>query len=77
MTYFPSVKEIERAYLTLKGEVLSTPLVYNGVLSERFGAHILFKREYLQQVRSYKIRGALNKIKGLTEELYPFHRIIT
>ena len=30
-------------------------------------ATILFKREDLQEVRSYKIRGAYNKISSLTE----------
>ncbi|NQV77557.1 MAG: pyridoxal-phosphate dependent enzyme, partial [Lutibacter sp.] len=36
--------------------------------SERYQATIFFKREDLQVVRSYKIRGAYNKIQGLTNE---------
>ena len=35
--------------------------------SERYQATIYFKREDLQVVRSYKIRGAYNKIQGLNE----------
>jgi threonine dehydratase len=37
-------------------------------LCEKFGADIWLKREDMQQVRSYKIRGAYNKISNLTEE---------
>ena len=63
--YFPSIKEITQARLALNGDVSNTPLTRNAVLSERFGANVLLKREDLQQVRSYKIRGALNKIRSL------------
>jgi threonine dehydratase len=37
-------------------------------LSEQFGANIYLKREDLQMVRSYKIRGAYNKISSLDDE---------
>lgn len=37
-------------------------------LSSKLGAHIYFKREDLQLVRSFKIRGAYNRIKNLSEE---------
>ena len=36
--------------------------------SEAYAANIFFKREDLQRVRSYKIRGAFNKIRSLIEE---------
>jgi threonine dehydratase len=36
--------------------------------SERYQARIFFKREDLQVVRSYKIRGAYNKIQGLSQQ---------
>ncbi len=68
MSYFPSLKDISQARLALNGMVQLTPLTVNDVLSEKFGANILLKREDLQIVRSYKIRGALNKIKSLTQE---------
>ncbi len=35
-----------------------TPLQRNALLSERFGAEVLLKREDLSPVRSYKLRGA-------------------
>ena len=48
--------------------VTRTPLQYNIHLSERYGADIYLKREDLQVVRSYKLRGAFNKISSLTAE---------
>jgi threonine dehydratase len=44
-----------------------TPLQLNERLSQRYGATVYVKREDLQVVRSYKIRGAYNFIAGLSE----------
>ena len=66
--YFPALNDIMTAEHTL-GEILSaTPLIHNRTLSERFGAEVMLKREDLQVVRSYKIRGAYNKIRSLSKE---------
>jgi len=59
---------IEGAAETLKAVVLKTPLQFHRKLSEKFQASIYVKREDLQLVRSYKIRGAYNLIQSLTEE---------
>ncbi len=67
-TYFPKLEAIEQAATTLQEVVAVTPLQENFNLSRQFGANIFLKREDLQQVRSYKIRGAYNKISSLTEE---------
>lgn len=68
--YKPQVSQIEEASHRLKSVVVATPLVVNINLSDTYGANILLKREDLQLVRSYKIRGAYNKIKSLaTDEL--------
>ncbi len=48
--------------------VRETPLEFNKKLSERFGAKIFLKREDLQSVRSYKIRGAFARMSQLTEQ---------
>lgn len=48
--------------MTLAKILSTTPLQENPLLSERYGANISLKREDLQVVRSYKIRGAFNKI---------------
>ncbi|KAF9657571.1 threonine ammonia-lyase IlvA [Tenacibaculum mesophilum] len=67
-TYFPKLSAIQQAATTLQEVVAVTPLQENFNLSQQFNATILLKREDLQQVRSYKIRGAYNKISSLTEE---------
>jgi len=59
---------INAAYEVLKPVVLKTPLQFHRKLSEKFGAEIYLKREDLQVVRSYKIRGAYNLIQSLPEE---------
>ncbi|UII23362.1 threonine ammonia-lyase IlvA [Fulvivirga ligni] len=63
-----SIDNILAAAENLKGVAIRTPLMPNPILSERFGANILLKREDLQVVRSYKIRGAYNKIQSLAPE---------
>ena len=65
-SYFPSLKDIMTAEHTLSEILMPTPLMKNRNLSEKYEANVLLKREDLQMVRSYKIRGAYNKIKSLT-----------
>lgn len=60
--------DIDSAYETLKSVVLKTPLQFHRKLSEKFHAEIYLKREDLQIVRSYKLRGAYNLIQSLTDE---------
>ena len=45
-----------------------TPLVEAGRLSLRLGNRVWMKREDLQPVHSFKLRGAYNKISGLSKE---------
>jgi threonine dehydratase len=52
----------------LKTVVLKTPLQFHRKLSEKFKAEIYIKREDLQVVRSYKLRGAYNLMQSLTDE---------
>jgi len=63
-----SVEEIEEAARTLKGIALHTPMQENFQLSDEYQANVWLKREDLQVVRSYKIRGAYNKIQSLSED---------
>lgn len=60
--------DIPKASDTLKGVALKTPLQFHKKLSERFGCEVYLKREDLQVVRSYKIRGAYNLIQSLNED---------
>lgn len=57
---------ILQAQQRLKNVVPATPLMENLNLSQEHQAKILLKREDLQLVRSYKIRGAYHKISSLS-----------
>ncbi|MDN3674482.1 threonine ammonia-lyase IlvA [Flavobacterium branchiarum] len=59
--------EVITAKEQLSKVVAATPLTQNLNLSDEFKATILLKREDLQIVRSYKIRGAYNKISSLND----------
>lgn len=59
---------IDQAAERLRGVAVETPLQINKRLSEATGARIWVKREDLQPVRSYKIRGAYNLMSQLTDE---------
>lgn len=60
--------KIYQARERIKGVAEHTPLMLNENLSEEFSAQVYLKREDLQPVRSYKIRGAFNKIVSLSEQ---------
>jgi threonine dehydratase len=65
-TYSPALEAVKQAAKTLKGIASVTPLSYNDYYSKQWNCNVFFKREDLQQVRSYKIRGSYNKISSLT-----------
>ncbi|MEY4954114.1 MAG: hypothetical protein RI981_199 [Bacteroidota bacterium] len=69
LTNVPSLHQIKQAAQQIQDVVLKTPLLYAPRLSESFGAAIFLKREDLQEVRSYKIRGAFHKIANIPAEL--------
>ena len=68
MINHPSFKGVESAAKKLKGLTRITPLEFNKRLSKNVSASVFLKREDLQQVRSFKIRGAYNKISSLKKE---------
>ncbi len=58
------------AALRLQKVVNKTPLTFNRNLSKKYGCNVYLKREDLQIVRSYKLRGAYNMMSSLpTEQL--------
>ena len=65
---FPDLDNIYLAAERLRGVAVHTPLQENINLSDRYGANIFLKREDLQVVRSYKIRGAYNKMASLSAD---------
>ena len=63
-----SVENIYQAKVRLKNVATHTPLMKNLNLSEIYGCNLYLKREDLQVVRSYKIRGAYNKMSTMSPE---------
>ncbi len=68
VSYRPTLEAVQTAAENLSGVAQRTPLMKSDRYSKKFDANILFKREDLQLVRSYKIRGSYNKISSLTDE---------
>ena len=66
--HIPDLKGVRKASENLRDVSIVTPLNLNERLSEKLNCRIFFKREDLQKVRSFKIRGAFNKIKSLNLE---------
>ena len=63
--YKVDLSAVEAAAKRLENVALCSPLGLNETQSRKYGASVYFKREDLQQVRSYKIRGAYNKISTI------------
>lgn len=60
--------DIQGAQARISAVIEATPLQYCPRLSEQTGAKVFLKREDLQDVRSYKIRGAYNAMVQLSED---------
>jgi threonine dehydratase len=63
-----SAADIDEAAQRISGVVARTPLQFCERLSEATGATVYLKREDLQAVRSYKLRGAHNLLMQLSEQ---------
>ena len=64
----PDLKGVRNASENLQGVSVLTPLVINERLSNDLNCKIYLKREDLQQIRSFKIRGAFNKIRSIDSD---------
>jgi threonine dehydratase len=62
------IDSIIKANQNLKEVVVRTPFLKNHGLSKMYDCNIFLKREDMQQVRSFKIRGAYHKISSLSKE---------
>jgi threonine dehydratase len=60
--------DIDEAAVRISGVVIRTPLQYSERLSDATDAAVYLKREDLQAVRSYKLRGAFNLLSQLTAD---------
>ena len=68
MKNFPSLEGVQLAVSRLSNVIRLTPWEFNKRLSLLKNASVFFKREDLQQIRSFKIRGAYNKISSLSKK---------
>ena len=66
--YFPTPDAVDRAATVLSEIIEPTPFMKNSNLSDIYDCEVYLKREDLQIVRSYKIRGAYNMIRSLSAE---------
>ena len=64
----PLLLDYSKAVERLRPVVKKTPLAFSHNLSRRYGCEVFLKREDLQLVRSYKLRGAYNMMSSLPEE---------
>lgn len=63
-----TLRDIYRARHRIAPVVRRTPLVPSPALTERVGASVALKLENLQETGSFKLRGATNKLLGLSPE---------
>ena len=68
MNTIPTWQDVEHAGGVVSEIVRETPFWHASKLSEIYGCRIFLKREDRQKVRSYKIRGAYNKIRSLSQK---------
>jgi threonine dehydratase len=64
----PRILDFHAAAKRLSKVVHRTPLTYNHNLSKKYDCRVFLKREDLQVVRSYKLRGAYNMMVSLPPE---------
>ncbi len=64
----PTQLQFGEAALRLKKVVTKTPLQFNHHLSDKYQCNVYLKREDLQVVRSYKLRGAYNMMSTLAKD---------
>ncbi len=62
-----TAQDVAQAAAALSGRVRETPVLAAGELSRRVGARVVLKAENLQLTGSFKVRGALNAVRGLPE----------
>jgi threonine dehydratase len=63
-----TIELIREARERIAGRVLQTPVVTSHSFNELAGRKVFFKCENLQRAGAFKIRGATNKIRSLSDE---------
>lgn len=68
LRYYPKMNDIKNASKILRNIFEPTQLSFESDLSIKYNSKIYLKREDTTPVRSYKIRGAFNKLTSLQKE---------
>ena len=63
------IEEVVAAGLRIKKEIYNTPLIYSGFLSQLINGEVFLKMESEQITGSFKVRGAMNKLVWLKENV--------
>jgi len=66
LTPIVQISEIEAAARRISGKVHRTPTMTASTLGRMVGANLLLKAELLQKTGSFKVRGVLNHLLGLS-----------
>ena len=61
-------KRVRDASRLLEGNIIRTPMIAAPMLSHNLGCNLFLKLECLQHTSSFKARGALNALLGLSNE---------
>lgn len=64
----PTLDEIRKAQESLRGKINRTPLFFSSTMSKTYSSSLYFKMENLQKTGSFKTRGAMLKIMGLSDD---------
>ncbi|XP_027718365.1 serine racemase isoform X5 [Vombatus ursinus] len=64
--YCISLADVKKAHSNIEDLVHITPILTSSILNQLAGRKLFFKCELFQKTGSFKIRGALNAIQGLT-----------
>uniref|UniRef100_A0A8C6HZQ7 Serine racemase n=1 Tax=Mus spicilegus TaxID=10103 RepID=A0A8C6HZQ7_MUSSI len=63
--YCISFADVEKAHINIQDSIHLTPVLTSSILNQIAGRNLFFKCELFQKTGSFKIRGALNAIRGL------------
>ncbi|HEY2849522.1 MAG TPA: pyridoxal-phosphate dependent enzyme, partial [Gemmatimonadaceae bacterium] len=63
-----TAQDIAAAHEVIAGRVRRTPMMHSVQLSDRLGFALHLKLENFQRTGSFKVRGALNRVAGLTPD---------
>ncbi|XP_047403503.1 serine racemase isoform X1 [Sciurus carolinensis] len=63
--YCISFADVEKAHINIRDYIHLTPVLTSSILNQVAGRNLFFKCEVFQKTGSFKIRGALNAIRGL------------